>query len=132
MYTSVKKRKSHDDDDDDSRPIKIVPTSYNGDKPPITVYILPDCITPKRLDVMTKNVEKMGFTLSARMTYYQCVLKLCHYSLKFSIFMHRARVTHVVSELESKEEVLKCKEFKKFRSWKGYILDAQWLAECVK
>jgi hypothetical protein len=46
--------------------------------------------------------------------------------------MHRARVTHVVSELESKEEVLKGKEFKKFRSWKGYILDAQWLAECVK
>lgn len=68
MDTSVQKRKLNDDDeDDDSRPPKIVPTD-NSNKP-ITVYILPDCIGPKRLGIMQHSVDTMGFTLSTRMTY---------------------------------------------------------------
>jgi hypothetical protein len=65
MNTSVMKRKMHDNDEDSSPP-KIVPIS-NDIKP--TVYVLAGCIGPKRLEIMRKSVEKMGYTLSPRMAY---------------------------------------------------------------
>ncbi|XP_046459358.1 DNA nucleotidylexotransferase-like isoform X1 [Daphnia pulex] len=107
MSISMKKRKLHEDEED-SRPTKIVSTSINNKQ---IIYILPDCIGPRRLEIMEKSVNKMGLTLSTRMT---------------------ANVTHVLSELETKEDVLESKEFSKFKSWKGYILHAKWLAECVR
>jgi hypothetical protein len=66
MSISMKKRKLHEDEED-SRPTKIVSTSINNKQ---IIYILPDCIGPRRLEIMEKSVNKMGLTLSTRMTYY--------------------------------------------------------------
>lgn len=134
MSVSMKKRKLHCEDDEDSRRTKMVSTSTSSSNDKPIIYILPDCIGPKRLEIMKTSVDKMGFTLSPRMMYnllrnfklYQPIF------VNVPLYIHRSNVTHVLSELETKEEVMNSKEFKKFKSWKGYILHAQWLAECVK
>ncbi len=66
MSISMKKRKLHEDEEDSS-PTKIVSTSSSSNKKEI-IYILPDCIGPRRLEIMKNSANKMGFTLSARMT----------------------------------------------------------------
>ena len=45
---------------------------------------------------------------------------------------NRSDVTHILTELSFKEEVLKTQDLKDLETWKGHILQAQWLAECVK
>jgi hypothetical protein len=67
MSISMKKRKLHEDEED-SRPTKTVSTSSSNNNKQI-IYILPDCIGPRRLEIMEKSVDKMGLTLSTRMTY---------------------------------------------------------------
>ncbi|KAI9558742.1 hypothetical protein GHT06_015531 [Daphnia sinensis] len=108
LSPSIKKRKQHDDADDQAEknfPAKS-PESKN-----IIIYIHPEGIGPKRLDIMKRSAIKNGFQLLNAMT---------------------NDVTHVISELQSREEVLNSKEFKTIRNWNGYIVESQWLVECSK
>lgn len=41
-------------------------------------------------------------------------------------------MTHVISELQSREDVLNSKEFKEIRNWNGYVVESQWLVQCSK
>lgn len=45
---------------------------------------------------------------------------------------NRSDVTHILTELSFKEEVLKTQDLKDLKTWKGHILQAQWLVERVK
>ena len=60
-------------------------------------------------------------------------LKVCLPFLILIMFSkNRSDVTHILTELSFKEEVLKTQDLKDLETWKGHILQAQWLAECVK
>ncbi|XP_057368495.1 DNA nucleotidylexotransferase-like [Daphnia carinata] len=108
LSPSIKKRKQHDDANGQAE--KIFPAKSPESKP-IIIYIHPEGIGPKRLDIMKRSAIKNGFQLSNAMT---------------------ADVTHIVSELQSKEDVWNSKELKKIRNWNGYIVESQWLVECSK